>query len=288
MTLKSRTLPLTQADIAVLESAGTGMPVLMLHGNSSFKEVFQAQLISPLAETYHMIAMDLPGHGQSSDARDDAVYSIPGYAHIVSEVLDALDLPQALILGWSLGGHIALELMWRDTRIKGAMIVGTPPFANGPMGMLRAFQMSWGLLLATKGRMRERDAAQFARLCLGDGADAQARAMIERTDPRARSRMGRSMVYGEASDQKMIVERAPVPIAIVNGEHEPFARLDYLERLDYANLWRGRCHVIAGAGHAPFRDDPGAFNALFGRFLQEAQTCAPPCNAGQERRVASA
>jgi pimeloyl-ACP methyl ester carboxylesterase len=56
---------------------------------------------------------------------------------------------------------------------------------------------------------------------------------------------------------------------VVNGSHEPFTRLDYLSSLGYQNLWGGRCHIIEGAGHAPFLETPEPFNRLLSSFLND-------------------
>jgi pimeloyl-ACP methyl ester carboxylesterase len=77
------------------------------------------------------------------------------------------------------------------------------------------------------------------------------------------------MLAGLGKDQKRSVEHADVPIAVVNGIHEPFARLDYLSGLAWSNLWRDRCHVIADAGHAPFLEKPEEFNMLLAAFLRD-------------------
>jgi pimeloyl-ACP methyl ester carboxylesterase len=62
----------------------------------------------------------------------------------------------------------------------------------------------------------------------------------------------------------------PAPVAVVNGLYEPFARLEYLLSLTYRNLWGGRCHIIDGAGHAPFLTAPEQFNSLLSLFLEDA------------------
>jgi pimeloyl-ACP methyl ester carboxylesterase len=56
---------------------------------------------------------------------------------------------------------------------------------------------------------------------------------------------------------------------MVNGADDPVVRLSFINGLDYANLWEGRCHTLARAGHAPFRDAPETFNQLFHRFLMD-------------------
>lgn len=259
-----------QAHIAVSDTQGEGFPLLLLHGNSNGREVFFRQFQSPLAERYRLIAIDLPGHGQSGDARDpDAAYTIPGLADTVCEVIDHLAIDRLGVLGWSLGGHIGIELLARDPRVAGLMIVGTPPIQRGILGVLRGFQPTMDLTLTTRGRLSARETDRFARMCFGDGDHLRFRALIERADWRMRRVMGRGVMAGVGADQKHVVEHNRAPLAVVNGRGEPFARLDYLAGLDYANLWDGQCHVIEEAVHAPFLEAPETFNTLLGRFLAD-------------------
>jgi len=60
-----------------------------------------------------------------------------------------------------------------------------------------------------------------------------------------------------------------VPLAVVNGAADTIINLDYIDGLDYANLWRGRCHRLAGLGHAPFWQMPELFNPLLRAFLAD-------------------
>lgn len=269
MPLVQRTITTPQADVSILENGGPGMAVLLVHGNSSCKEVFLRQVEDPALAGYRMIAMDLPGHGASADAREDSVYSIPGYAAAATNVLRALDVREAVVFGWSLGGHIAIEMLGEHPAIRGLMLVGAPPFAPGPLGMIRAFHAQRGVLLATKGRFTPRDVGTFARICIGPNAAPEFLNAIARTDPKARTHLLRSMLAGLGKDQKRSVEHADVPIAVVNGVHEPFARLDYLSGLAWSDLWHDRCHVIAEAGHAPFLERPEEFNRLLAAFLRD-------------------
>src|SRR4051812_21852628 len=90
-------------------SRGSRTPILLIHGNSSCKEIFSHQ-IRFLAERGHrVIAPDLPGHGESADARAPrTTYSFPGYARVLRRLMDQLEVSEFHILGWSLGGHIGL------------------------------------------------------------------------------------------------------------------------------------------------------------------------------------
>ena len=61
--------------IAVHHSAGRGPAVALIHGNSSSSRAFARQVDGPLGQRFRLVAIDLPGHGASDDAKDGA-YSL--------------------------------------------------------------------------------------------------------------------------------------------------------------------------------------------------------------------
>lgn len=119
-----------------------GPTVLFLHGNSKCKEVFGKQLTDPTLSAYRLAALDLPGYGQSDDASDPkATYSMNGFAKVISEVADQQDYSYMLIVGWSLGGHVAITLAKeRPDLVAGLLLTGTPPIAHSPEGFARGFK----------------------------------------------------------------------------------------------------------------------------------------------------
>lgn len=267
--LTTQHLSMPAGDIAFRDTGGSGLPIVMLHGVGASKDVFTRQMDSPLAEAHRLIALDLPGHGASSNAADpDADYTVPAAADLVAAFAAALRIDRALVLGWSLGGHLAIEMMSRHPRLlAGVMVCGTAPARPGPLAALRAFHANWDLLLASREVLTTRDAERFARMCFGDHVEDGHIEMILRTDGRMRPRINRSLMYG--TDQKWVVETSPVPLAVVNGTNEPVVRLGYVAGIDYANLWEGRCHLVPDAGHAPFFTAPNVFNAILHRFATD-------------------
>ena len=117
--------------IAVHESAGEGPPVVLIHGNSSSSHVFSRQLDGRLGERFRLVAVDLPGHGESDDAKDPSTYSLPGHARAVWAVVNAFGLHEAWFVGWSLGGHVALEMAPDLPQARGLLIFGAPPLTSG-------------------------------------------------------------------------------------------------------------------------------------------------------------
>lgn len=256
--------------IAVADTGLAAPAVLLIHGNSMCWRAFADQLDSSLARRYRMIAFDLPGHGASEDARDpERSCTIPAYADLALEVLDALGVRQAAVLGWSLGGHVGLEIMARWPGLQGLMIVGTPPVAPHPEALAEAFVP--GPLMAFAGQQdaSPEEAEAYARACCGDAA-ARMPVLLEaarRTDGRARRSMMAAALAGKGADGRLNAETLKVPLAVVVGAADPFVSNRYLLSLDYACLWRDRVHIVEDCGHAPFLDRPSAFNELLDSFL---------------------
>jgi pimeloyl-ACP methyl ester carboxylesterase len=104
--LRFRTVATDSHRISLLE-AGTGAPVVAIHGLGASKASFLAT-VAALAPRFRVIAIDLPGFGDS-DKPVGAPYDARYFAGAVVELLDALGIDRAHLIGNSLGGRVALE-----------------------------------------------------------------------------------------------------------------------------------------------------------------------------------
>lgn len=86
---------------------GAGPPVLLIHGLGSSGADWALQ-VSALQSHFRVIIPDLPGCGQSEQRRGG--YAIASLADILWNLVDDLDEPQVNIVGYSLGGAVALEM----------------------------------------------------------------------------------------------------------------------------------------------------------------------------------
>ena len=265
-----RTVEVRGHQISVAE-AGRGAPVLLLHGNSACKEVFQGEAFAAATKRNRLIAIDLPGHGRSADANDPLqTYTIPGYASLVHDFIrNYIHESGIVVVGWSLGGHIAIELLAHTPMVSAVMAIGAPP-ANLDTFQQAFLATSCGHLAGAE-RWTDDDAARYvgekfgvAHVDRGPWLDA-----ARRTDGRARAALFRAFFAGEGVDQKNVVETVAAPLAIVCGEDDQGINITYLSDITYANLWDAKVHIIHGAGHACFLDRPRRFSTLLDRFLSE-------------------
>lgn len=256
--------------IAWVETEAEGPAVVFIHGNSASKEMFGRQFESEIGKRYRLIAFDLPGHGASSDATDPmTTYSIHGFADAAIAFLEARGIKRAVVMGWSLGGHVALELLARWPGTVAAWITGTPP--AGAADMQQGFLPSENMGLTFKDKFTEEEARSQSQAGVGEGVTLEPwmLAAALRADGLFRPLMLQSIIEGKDMDGRKIAETSPQPLAIVTGGAEPFVNNAFLDTVDYRNLWDGKVHVLEGLGHAPFWQDAPRFNALFSRFLDE-------------------
>ena len=108
--MKTNMIETPNGRIAAHEFGGAGPAAVLIHGNSSSARAFSKQLDAPVGERFRLVAIDLPGHGVSDNKKDPALYSIKNQARSLRAAIDALGLAEARFVGWSMGGHFALEL----------------------------------------------------------------------------------------------------------------------------------------------------------------------------------
>jgi 2-succinyl-6-hydroxy-2,4-cyclohexadiene-1-carboxylate synthase len=88
---------------------GSGPPLLMLHGFTGSIDSWQG-IRDRLSEHFTVISVDIIGHGQSSAPPAAGRYSIPDAVRDLLELLDRLQIGSCNVLGYSMGGRVALHL----------------------------------------------------------------------------------------------------------------------------------------------------------------------------------
>ncbi len=267
--MTEQTVDVGGQEIAFLESEGSGPAVIFVHGNSSSARTWRPLLDGPFGRRFRCLALDLPGHGRSGWATDPEIYSLPGYAAVLAGLASALGAADAVVVGWSLGGHIALEAAPAMPAATGFVIYGTPPVAAAAQ-MAEAFLPNQVMNVGFAADVSEDDATSYAASFTMPGSDlslADFTADILATDGAARLNLLASVGAGRFADELAIVSTLRRPLAILQGEGEQLVSLEYLRRVNAPTLWRGEVQVISGAGHAPHQEVPERFAGLLEQFL---------------------
>src|SRR6266576_6120297 len=90
--------------------AGSGPPVVLIHGMINSSRHWE-EVALRLAHRHTVIAPDLIGHGDSATPRGD--YSLGAHAAVIRDLLAAIGVDRASIVGHSLGGGVAMQYFWQ-------------------------------------------------------------------------------------------------------------------------------------------------------------------------------
>jgi len=250
----------------------TGPPILLLHGNSACKEAFQNQF-AHFRDRHRVIAFDLPGHGASDNGDPEETYNVIAYADIAEEILAQKGITNPIVLGWSLGGYNALELTARNPQAyAGVVTTGTAPLNMAPDDFAKGHDAKSHLILAGKQYLTGAEATTFASHATVPKSEKSAflHRNLRRTDGRARFYMITKLTVVDWPRHMRMLREGKIPVAVMNGHDDPFLNHDYIAGLQYGQIWKGRTTDIPNGKHAPFFNEPEAFNAALEAFIDWA------------------
>lgn len=257
--------------IAVAQTREDGFPVVLIHGNSLSALTFDSQFNSPELIEYRLIAPDLPGHGETGKSPDtENVYSPLNYIRLIVELCLKLNIANGILAGHSLGGHMIISALQALPDLKGALVFGTPPLTVPPR-MDLAFLPGPSVGLAFKPDLTEDEIMLLASGFVRQGIQPPEEIIrsIKVTDPLVRLYVGRALMSGQGNDETVRIKDFGKPFAILHGEDDQLVNNEYLNGLNFDNLWEKKVHLIKNSGHTPQIEQPEVFNAILLRFLRD-------------------
>jgi len=266
--------------------AGEGPPLVLLHTLRTQLDMFQ-KVVPALATRFRVYALDYPGHGYSDIPVAD--YTAEFFARTVARALELLDLRDAVLVGESIGGSIALLLAARhDPRVRAVVAMNSYDYAGG-RGIRRSAAIAnllFGLndvpvLGATVNRLRS---YPIVLPILKGGVARQgsippmlARELYRVGNRRGHNRALMSLVHHWASWEAGRAEYGNIdrPTLLLYGDHD-WSRDD--ERAANARSIPGaELRVIANAGHFLSLDAPDEVVAAILGFTRPPSP--PPASA---------
>lgn len=252
-----------------ISKGNKGFTIVFVHGNSQNLHFWDSQLNDSSFSGFTRVAVDLPGHGNSPKHKD---YQIPNLLVILSNFLNQFG--PIVIIGHSLGGHIILQSLSKIEHCVGLVLIGTPPLKS-PINLHEAFNLDERMGLLFKEQLSAKEIATLIEFidCLNNPSLAEG--AIKRTDPKFRIDIANSVSKGQLMDELEILKSINFPVALMIGEGDQLINRDYLESIHLPILWKERIHYIPKTGHTPQLGNPGYFNKLLLKFLDDIHNNNP-------------
>jgi pimeloyl-ACP methyl ester carboxylesterase len=223
---------------------GAGHSVIMLHGGLGQSGNWGYQVPDLVSSGYRAILIDSRGHGRST--RDEQPYTYELMASDVLAVMDHLQMEKAALVGWSDGACTALVLARKDAlRSAGVFFFACNMDPSGTKNIKPS---------PVLGRCLNRHKKDYAQLSATPdqfAAFAEAVRRMQRTEP--------NYSVPDLTD-------VHVPVAIVQGEHDEFIKLEHAEYLA-RSIPGAEFILLPGVSHFAPLQRPDKFNQVMRVFL---------------------
>ena len=90
-----------------IDIAGAGAPLLLLHGFTGDSATWR-DVARGMSDDFRLIRLDILGHGKSDKPAETSSYQMAAVAADIIDLLDQLEITEARLLGYSMGGRLAL------------------------------------------------------------------------------------------------------------------------------------------------------------------------------------
>lgn len=256
-------------------AAGTSVhPLVLLHGFTGSAKTWRPHL-KAFARRGRVMAVDLLGHGQSDAPADAARYSMTWAVNDLVALLDREGFESVDLLGYSMGGRLALHLaLSAPRRIRALILESASPGVADPAE--RAARRASDDHLAT---VIEREGVEAfvtrweaqplfeSQLRLPEQVRAGLRAQRLHNRPHGLANSLRGMGAGA---QEPLWDRLPqlkAPTLLVAGELDP--KYCRIVKAMGSRMPQARVAIVPGAGHAVHLEQPHVFERLVLAFLEE-------------------
>jgi pimeloyl-ACP methyl ester carboxylesterase len=249
-------------------------PVVLLHGTSASLHTWEGW-VPELSRTRRVVSLDLPGFGLTGPFPDDT-YAIGDYARFMGELMDALALPPAVLVGNSFGGQVALEVALTEPgRVHQLVLVDALAYPRAsesvPLGFVLAATPGVNRLL--KYVLPRDTVEQGLRDVYGDPGRVTP-ALVDRyyeltlrAGNRAALPKRLRHLPTEASAARLAQIRQPT--LILWGGRDQLIPLAQGQRL-HADIAGSQLVVFPSLGHVPHEEDPALTLAAVQAFLGQS------------------
>jgi non-heme chloroperoxidase len=255
--------------------------LLFVHGYSQSHLSWRKQLRSPLADEFHLVAMDLRGHGDSEKPRE-GYEDGEAWASDVQAVVKALDLESFVLIGWSYGSLVALDYLAAvdADSVAGVNLISTVAGigTDRTNGWLQPEYLElFPDLVSADAETSVSSLERFMELCFEAELSTEDRYLLlgmnTSVPPYVRDGMrNRTVSHVE------FFEELSAPVLLTHGLHDDIVSID-ASREAHRRLPESTLSEFPDSGHTPLWESPERYN----QELREFVTALPELTAASER-----
>ena len=248
------------------DDQGSGVPLVFLHAFPLNRSMWAPQ-IAALSGQCRTIALDLRGHGESDAPLWN--FSLDHYADDVCALLDHLAIPQAILVGLSMGGYVSFAFFRKyGHRLKALVLADTRAQADSPDGRTGRFNLAQ----TAYGKGTEAVAETMLPKLLGPTSLEHKPELVEYV----RHTIQHIAVSGILVDLMAMADRPDsvahlqtitCPTLVIIGQEDqttPLADAQLMAR----EIPDARLAIIPAAGHLSNLEQPEGFNELMRGFVE--------------------
>ncbi|MEO9503490.1 MAG: alpha/beta hydrolase [Nonlabens ulvanivorans] len=237
--------------------------IVLLHGNSSSSKVFK-----DLRLNNSVLIPTLSGHEINENPDDNIDFSLQFYKQELISLINSYDQP-ILLVGNSLGGHLAMEIANQIKKLKGLIIFSAPPVKK-PINFEEAFIPVDALQTFLKEKSTDEEIASAASVTVYEQKfTEQIVSDFKNSNPKVRSATAEDLFNGNWSDQYKSFTNLKCPKVIVSGSHDPSVNKEYLKKVVKESSHNTSYIELENCGHYPTLERPEEMSTIINHLASD-------------------
>jgi pimeloyl-ACP methyl ester carboxylesterase len=241
------------------DEAGEGQPIIGIHTASGDSMQFR-HVVDGLSDEYHVMAIDLPGHGKSLEPEEGQWKSLTKHIEFLEAFVKTLGLERPVMIGCSMGGNMVVELAARQPKGYAAMVS-----CQGALYTPTLSRLHLDMLLTDNQQLEECLAASLTGNRTPPDRAREILWQINRSTPAAANGDLTGYADYDARDRVAGIE---CPILLVRGDGDWIVSQEQVEETQ-KQVPGSRIAIFRGSGHFPMFESPYEFNETVRAFLKE-------------------
>jgi len=256
-----------------ITDAGEGKPIVLIHGWPLSDEMYEYQYNDLVNKNFRVIGITLRGFGKSD--KPFGAYNYDVHALDIKRILDKLDIKDAMLVGFSMGGAIAVRFVaaYNETQVSKLVLAGAavPIWTQREDFPYNLPQKAVDDLIKLNYKDRPKLLSDFAKIfsatetSLNDGIGNWLNGIGLSASSHATAEC---LVALRDTDLRPDLEKIKIPTLILHGKNDKICSFDLAEQMK-AGISDSKLVAFEKSGHSLFLEETKKFNSELIKFAEK-------------------